>query len=304
MPDTDRPLRISDLEKLSGVGRSTIHYYLREGLLSQPRKTGKTMAYYDATHVRELEEIKALQADGYPISYIRDLMSDARRELEEAAAGEGEAARSDRRQQIMDKAVEIFARKGYHQTNVTEIARAVGVGHSTFYIYFPSKMALFTECVDRVFQEMFAGVWEKIKEEKNPITRLKKRGEVVLKSHPQFIDMMNVLKSIEEDNPALEAKKREIYVSIVETVKRDLKRAIEMGLIPEIDIEVASYIMVGFLESAWLLMSMNESYSVDHILEVINEITFPLGDTLKQPATKPAKKVAKKAGKKSAARAK
>ncbi len=300
MPESERPLRISDLEKISGIGRSTIHYYLREGLLSPPRKTGKTMAYYDKGHARELEEIRELQAGGYPISYIREIMSGGRREAEGGSATEGEASRSDRRQQIMDRAVEIFARKGYHQTNVTEIARAVGVGHSTFYIYFPSKMALFTECVDRVFQEMFAGVWEDVKGEKNPIKRLNKRAEVVLKSHPQFIDMMNVLKSIEEDDPALEAKKREIYVSIVETVKRDLQRAIEMGLIPEIDVEVAAYIIVGFLESSWLLISMNDNYSVDYILQVINEIIFPPTGTFKKPAKDKAKKVPGKSAKKSA----
>ena len=198
----------------------------------------------------------------------------------------------------MDKAVEIFARKGYHQTNVTEIARAVGVGHSTFYVYFPSKMALFTECVDRVFQEMFRDVWEEIKGEKNPIARLNKRGEVVLKSHPQFIDMMNVLKSIEEDDPPLEAKKREIYASIVEPVKRDLKRAIEMELIPDIDIEVAAFLIVGFLESAWLLMNLNESYTVDRVLDVMNAISFPIaaGAPAKKAARKPARKALKKSG--------
>jgi AcrR family transcriptional regulator/predicted DNA-binding transcriptional regulator AlpA len=270
---TDRPLRISDLEKISGVGRSTIHYYMREGLLSPPRKTGKTMAYYDAGHVRELEEIKRLQEEGYPISFIRDMVAGER---EQAAKGgeETEAPRSERRQQIMDKAVEIFARKGYHQTNVTEIAKAVGVGHSTFYVYFPSKMALFMECVDDVFQAMFADVWEEIKGEKNPVARLNRRAEVVLRSHPQFIDMMNVLKSIEEDDPPLEKKKRELYSSIVEPCRRDLARAIEMGLIPEIDVEIAAFLVVGFLESAWLLIRMNEEYTVERVLDAINAITF------------------------------
>jgi AcrR family transcriptional regulator len=294
--ETDRPLRIKDLEEISGVGRSTIHYYLREGLLSLPKKTGKTMAYYDAGHVRQLEEIKRLQGEGYPISYIKEMLGPGRSDEQAVADSGSEIPMSDRRQQIMDKAVEIFARKGYHQTNVTEIARAVGVGHSTFYIYFPSKMALFTECVDRVFQEMFSDVWEEIKGEKNPIARLNKRGEVVLKSHPQFIDMMNVLKSIDEDDPPLEAKKREMYASIAEPVKRDLTRAIEMELIPDIDVEVAAFLIVGFLESAWLLMNLNESYTVDRVLDVMNSISFPIAASAsaKKSTGKPAKKALRK----------
>ena len=272
--EDDRPLRIKDLEKITGIGRSTIHYYARQGLLSPPRKTGKTMAYYDVKHVQELEKIKDLKADGYPINYIREMLGAGGSEALGVQGEAMEVRRTDRRQQIMDKAVEIFAHKGYHQTNVTEIAKAAGVGHSTFYIYFPSKMVLFTECVDRVFQEMFSGVWEEIKGEKNPIERIRKRGEAVLNSYPQFIDMMNVLKSIEEDEPRLEAKKREIYRSIVETVKRDLKNATEAGLVHITDIEVAAYLLVGFLESAWLLMSMDHSYTADQILRVVNDLVL------------------------------
>jgi AcrR family transcriptional regulator/predicted DNA-binding transcriptional regulator AlpA len=271
--EPNRPLRISDLEKITGVSRSTIHYYLSEGLLPTPVRTGKTMAYYDQGHVDRLREIRRLQEEGYPISFIRDMLAG---EIGTAAGvTEGsEASRSDRRQQIMDKAVEIFARKGYHQTNVSEIAKSVGVGHSTFYIYFHSKMALFMECVDDVFQAMFADVWGEIKGEKNPLARLYKRGEVVLKKHPEFIDMLNVLQSIEEDDPPLEKKKREIYASIVEPCKWDISRAIEMGLMEDIDVEIAAYIVVGFLQSAWLLLRMNDRYTVDGILEVASLVTF------------------------------
>ena len=288
--DKERPLRISDLEKISGVGRSTIHYYLREGLLSSPRRTGKTMAYYDYGHVKELAEIKRLKEEGYPISFIRNMARGEPSRTGDSIEGV-ETPKSDRRQHIMDKAVEIFARKGYHQTNVTEIAKAVGVGHSTFYLYFPSKMALFLECVDDVFQAMFADVWEEIKGEKNPISRLNRRGKVVLKSHPQFIDMMNVLKSIEEDDPPLERKKREIYNSIVEPCRRDISRAIEMGLILDTDVEIAAYLVVGFLESAWLLMRMNDDYTVDRILDAMSSMTFAGGTA---PAKRPAKKTTKK----------
>jgi len=272
--EDERPLRIKDLEKITGIGRSTIHYYARQGLLSPPRKTGKTMAYYDVKHVQELKKIKDLKAEGYPINYIKEMLGTRGDQVPGTQAEYVEARRTDRRQKIMDKAVQIFARKGYHQTNVTEIARAAGVGHSTFYIYFPSKMALFTECVDRVFQEMFAGVWEEIKGEKNPVERIRKRGEAVLKSYPQFIEMMSVVKSVEEDEPGLETKKREIYKSIVETVKRDLEHATEAGLLQVADIEVAAYLLVGFLESALLLMTMNNNYSVDQILQVVNELIF------------------------------
>lgn len=278
MPEAeDRPIRISELERLSGVNRSSIHYYVREGLLSPPVKTGKTMAYYRPGHVRELERIKELQAEGYPISFIRQLMEDER---EEAPRLAGEAGgKGGRRQQIVDKAVELFARRGYHKTNVTDITRAVGVGHSTFYIYFRDKKTLFLECVDDVFQSMFSDVWAEIKHEKDPLKRLRKRGEVVLKSHPQFLDILQVLRTMVEDDPKLEKKRREIYASIVEPVKQDLTRAMEMGMIPEMDVEIASFVVTGFLETAATILSVSDRYTAEELLDAMESMTFPGGQT-------------------------
>lgn len=273
--DNDRPLRISELEAMSGIGRSTIHYYLREGLLSPPRRTGKTMAYYTRSHLSELAEIRRLQEEGYPISFIREMMGSSRKsEGVDSPVDEAES-RSERRQQIMDRAVEMFARKGYHQTNITDITRAVGVGHSTFYIYFSSKRALFMECLEEVFQAMFSDVWEEIKNEKDPLKRLRKRGEVVLKGHPQFLDILNVLRTIVEDDPSLESRRKEIYASIVEPVRRDIVRAMDKGLIPRVDADIASYVVVGFLETASVILSLNGGYEVDDLLDAMEKMLFP-----------------------------
>lgn len=263
----DRPLRISDLEKITGIKRSTIHYYLRMGLLSPPRRTGKTMAYYYADHVGELRRIRELQDDGYPISLIKEMKDDLKGW--KGAAVEEPAAPGDRKQQIMEKAVEVFARKGYHNTRINDIARAVGVGHSTFYLYFPTKEAMFIECVDQVFQAMFSGVWEEIKHEKNPLKRLRMRGEAVLKYHPEFLDILHVLHGTMEDDPRLEAMRKEIYASIAKTVQRDINKAIKEGLIPPINTEIASYMLVGWLETAPLLLTQDKGYTADDLLDTL-----------------------------------
>jgi AcrR family transcriptional regulator len=52
---------------------------------------------------------------------------------------------SERREQIVDAAVRLFAEEGYHGTTVGDICDALGVGKGVFYWYFPSKDALFSE---------------------------------------------------------------------------------------------------------------------------------------------------------------
>ena len=266
----NRPLRISELEEITGIKRSTIHYYVREGLLSPPHRTGKTMAYYRSDHIAELNRIRELQDEGYPIAIIKEMKSGGQA-WRETSLEEVEAT-SDRKQQILEKAVEVFARKGYHKTRISDITRAVGVGHSTFYLYFPNKKAMFMECVDQVIQTMFSGVWEEIKHEKNPLKRLRMRGEAVLKYHPEFLDIMHVLHGTLEDDARLETKRREIYASVAKTVQRDINAAIKEGLIPHINAEVASYMLVGCLESAPLLLDQNKGYSIDDLLDTLDDI--------------------------------
>lgn len=51
-----------------------------------------------------------------------------------------------RRADILDAALEVFAEKGYHATSIADIAAKLQIGHGTFYRYFKNKLDIF-ECV-------------------------------------------------------------------------------------------------------------------------------------------------------------
>ena len=75
----------------------------------------------------------------------------ARRAPERQAAG---ARGGDKRERILDAAVRVFARKGFHATRVSEVAKAAGVADGTIYLYFNSKehllISLFEDRVERL----------------------------------------------------------------------------------------------------------------------------------------------------------
>ena len=57
-------------------------------------------------------------------------------------------ARGERtRQKLLESAERIFAELGYHDASIVKITEAAGVGQGTFYLYFPSKKAVFDEVV-------------------------------------------------------------------------------------------------------------------------------------------------------------
>jgi AcrR family transcriptional regulator len=57
-------------------------------------------------------------------------------------SGDKRAAASDKREAIMNAALDLFVQRGFHGTAVPEIAAAAGVGAGTIYRYFEHKEAL------------------------------------------------------------------------------------------------------------------------------------------------------------------
>jgi len=64
------------------------------------------------------------------------------------------ARTGDKRVRILDAAVRVFAKKGFHATRVSEVAKAAGVADGTIYLYFKSKdellVSLFEDRVERL----------------------------------------------------------------------------------------------------------------------------------------------------------
>ena len=68
-------LRMKELAEASGVPAPTIKHYLREGLLPEPVKTSRNMAYYPPEFVERIRLIKRLQEERYmPLRAIKSVL--------------------------------------------------------------------------------------------------------------------------------------------------------------------------------------------------------------------------------------
>jgi DNA-binding transcriptional MerR regulator len=142
-PETqnEEMLRMGELAEASGVSAATIKHYLREGLLPEPVKTSRNMAYYPAEFAERIRLIKQLQEERYmPLRVIKDLLEEdperakalielGDRMLERALEGESErvsAAEVRHRygvpQEALDRLAELEVltpdKKGYSPTDV------------------------------------------------------------------------------------------------------------------------------------------------------------------------------------------
>ncbi|HYY21150.1 MAG TPA: MerR family transcriptional regulator, partial [Thermoleophilaceae bacterium] len=70
-------LRMRELAEASGVSAGTIKHYLREGLLPEPVRTSRNMAYYPPEFVERIRLIKQLQEERFmPLKHIKAVLEE------------------------------------------------------------------------------------------------------------------------------------------------------------------------------------------------------------------------------------
>ena len=55
---------------------------------------------------------------------------------------------------ILDAAMQVYVKKGYHATTIADVAEAAGLGKGTLYLYFKNKEAIAISMVERHFKGM------------------------------------------------------------------------------------------------------------------------------------------------------
>ena len=108
-------LRMKELAEASGVPAPTIKHYLREGLLPEPVRTSRNMAYYPPEFVERIRLIKQLQEERYmPLKAIRSVL-------------EGDPERARALIELEDKILERALAGEQARTSAAEVRRSYGV---------------------------------------------------------------------------------------------------------------------------------------------------------------------------------
>jgi AcrR family transcriptional regulator len=96
-----------------------------------------------------------------------------------------------RRAEIVQHAIDEFARRGYNGADLDVIAKASGCSKGTLYNYFASKGDLFSASVDHVMFNMVKALGEN--DEGDPVEQLKHLVHVFLNyfaKHPQYVELL------------------------------------------------------------------------------------------------------------------
>jgi TetR/AcrR family transcriptional regulator, fatty acid metabolism regulator protein len=162
----------------------------------------------------------------------------------------------DKRRQILDAAVRVFATRGYHTSRVGDIAEEAGIAHGLLYHYFSSK--------EEVLQTVFRESWSELLDafarieasDEPPLAQLSAIAKTMLRAWRDRPDLVRVMVREVARSPQLQEQVDEIRAGFL-VIQRVIERGQADGSFrPDVDARLASWVFYGGLEellTGWVL---------------------------------------------------
>ena len=150
-----------------------------------------------------------------------------------------EAKKQRTRQEIADKAMHLFAARGFDHVTVADVAAAAGVSEKTVFNYFPTKEDLFYDEVPEREAALLAAIrGRKPNESILAALRRLQAGECPRLCSPGFATFARII----EESQALQAKELEVMARFVHVLTEGIRT--ELGL-DERDARIAAGLLVS-----------------------------------------------------------
>lgn len=150
------------------------------------------------------------------------------------------------RERILQAALEVFARKGYHRGVVDDIVRASGTSKGAVYHHFPNKEALFLALVDEFSNHLAAAVAETIAKRHGALAKVEGALRAGLETFARHRELARILLlEAVSLGPTYEAKRAEVHSRFAALIRGYLDEAVSEGSIPSLDTGVATLAWLG-----------------------------------------------------------
>jgi AcrR family transcriptional regulator len=160
-------------------------------------------------------------------------------------------AKTERRQQILATARDLFAKRGYHQTTIDDIVAQAGVARGTFYLYFEDKRAVFADLIDRFSARITVAIMRIVTDEPTRTVADQVRDNIraiigvclVERSMTKilFTDALGI-------DSAFDRKLHIFYDEVVQLLTESLREGQGLGIVSDGEPRVFAYLTIGALK--------------------------------------------------------
>src|SRR5215510_2145117 len=161
-------------------------------------------------------------------------------------------------QQIVDAAIRVFARNGYYNSRVSDIAREAGIASGTIYLYFRTKDEILVTLFREKMARWVALVRQEIAPERGAEAKIRKLVSLhftVLEGNPDLAEVVQVeLRQGHKFFRGASAHEVSAYFELIASV---LEEGVAEGLIRgDVPVKLATKMLFGAMDqvaTSWVL---------------------------------------------------
>lgn len=177
--------------------------------------------------------------------------------------------REQRRAHLLQCALEVFAKKGYHRASISDIIKRAGVARGTFYLYFESKRSVFDQLLDDLFELLNSKV-KRIDPSRGPagvVAQMESNVDEVLDLMLSNRAMLRILlaEAVGLDSE-FDEKLSDFYRRLAKMIEESLTLGTEMKVVRKVSNQVASLCVLGSIKEVLYRLAMGEKLPGREIL--------------------------------------
>ena len=159
--------------------------------------------------------------------------------------------RAARRAEVLNAALAVFAKKGYHGTSISDIIDRAGIARGTFYLYFRNKRAIFEELLSSFLGRIGEAVHRVTLEEGAPPPDVQIRDNVtrvfdVLLTEADFTRLL--LRQAMGQDPEFDKYLSAFYDRILDLIQGALELGQQLGLVRPCNTRIAASCLLGSIK--------------------------------------------------------
>ncbi len=194
------------------------------------------------------------------------------------------------RDMIMEAAEELFSRHGYHNTQVMDIVKAVGMSAGTFYNYFKDKRDLFGQITHRNLEELRLRI-RKLREPVNiwdhgdRVDKLNQSYgayfDYITSHRQQFLMVLRGSFGVDEEMDVTIWKH---YSDIAQDLAEDIQSWLDMGVIEGVNPITMAYAVVGMTMHLGHSFLMEEKFAREEAIAMLTTMSHLMFEAHMTPA--------------------
>jgi len=183
--------------------------------------------------------------------------------------------KNDKKNQILDAALQIFVKKGYSETRMDDIVQESGMSKGAIYHHYSSKKDLFLELIDYWEVYCFPNILDKKYKNKSASGKLREivKDIIVTFKKKKYVFLAELeIWSLSNHDDVVRNKTKLLYMNLLQLFSNIIQDGIEKKEFKNINVRIAALSIMTSLQGViWFSIFENSELSAEEYLTEVME---------------------------------